>query len=76
MYGLPEGKDIRFECGRVGQEKVPPTVVESSDILRGERDEIVAGDPARDVNLRSELDADSVVDVDCGCGETSVRDAS
>lgn len=76
MYGLPEGKDVGFEGGRVGQEKIPPTVVESADILRGERDEIVAGDPARDVNLRSELDADSVVDVDCGRGETSMGNAS
>ena len=45
---------------------------ESPDILGRERDQVFAGDGAREMDLRPKLDADSVEDVDCCCGETTV----
>ena len=49
---------------------------ESSYVLGRQRDEIITRDAARETDLGSEPDADSVVDVDGGGRETSVGDAS
>ena len=49
---------------------------ERANVLGRERDEVITGDAAREVDLRPELYTHSIVDVySCG-GESAVTDAS
>ena len=65
LINSPKGKDIWLESRRIGKKEVTTIEGEGPHVLRGERDEVLAGDVTRATHLRSELDDDSVEDVDC-----------
>ena len=68
LKNSPKGKDIGFEGRRVGEVEISVVERESTHILRWKGHEFFTGEVARETDLRSELDAHSVQNVDRCCG--------